>query len=71
MYQITAIYQDSEIGYGEGESLKYALEDCGASIPSIYENEQVELLILENDTRIHLSGRVYLSMNGETAITAE
>ena len=71
MYQITAIYQDSEIGYGEGESLKYALEDCGASISSMYENEQVELLILENDARIHLSGRVYLSMNGETAITAE
>jgi hypothetical protein len=71
MYQITAIYQDSEIGYGEGESLKYALEDCGASISPMYENEQVELLILENDVRIHLSGRVYLSMNGETAITAE
>lgn len=70
MYQITAIYQDSEIGYGEGESLKYALEDCGTSISSMYENEQVELLILENDVRIHLSGRVYLSMNGETAITA-
>lgn len=71
MYQVTAIFDDSEIGYGEGESLKYALEDCGASIPSIYENAQVELLILENDARIHLSGRVYLSMNGETAITAE
>ena len=71
MYQITAIYQDSEIGYGEGESLKYALEDCGASISSMYENEQVELLILENGARIHLSGRVYLSMNGETAITAD
>ena len=69
MYQITAIYQNSEIGYGEGESLKYALEDCGASIPSIYENERVELLILENEARIHLSGRVYLSMSGETALT--
>jgi len=69
MIQVTAILNDSEIGYGEGESLKYALEDCGASISSMYENEQVELLILENDARIHLSGRVYLSMNGETAIT--
>lgn len=70
MIQVTAILNDSEIGYGEGESLKYALEDCGASISSMYENEQIELLILENDARIHLSGRVYLSMNGETAITA-
>jgi hypothetical protein len=70
MIQVTAILNDSEIGYGEGESLRYALEDCGASISSMYENEQVELLILENDARIHLSGRVYLSMSGETAITA-
>jgi hypothetical protein len=69
MIQVTAILNDSEIGYGEGESLRYALEDCGASISSMYENEQVELLILENDARIHLSGRVYLSMSGETAIT--
>ena len=69
MIQVTAILNDSEIGYGEGESLNYALEDCGASISPMYENEQVELLILENDARIHLSGRVYLSMSGETAIT--
>jgi hypothetical protein len=69
MYQVTAIYQDSEIGYGEGESLKYALEDCGASISPMFENEEVEILILENGERIQLRGLVYLSMNGETAIT--
>jgi len=69
MYQVTAIYQNSEIGYGEGESLKYAIEDCGASISPMFENEKVEILILENDERIQLSGLVYLSMNGETAIT--
>jgi hypothetical protein len=69
MYQVTAIYQNNEIGYGEGESLKYAIEDCGASISPMFENEKVEILILENDERIQLSGLVYLSMNGETAIT--
>jgi hypothetical protein len=69
MYQVTAIYQDSEIGYGEGESLKYALEDCGASISPMFENEEVEILILENGERIQLSGLVYIGINGETAIT--
>lgn len=69
MFQITAIYQDSEIGYGEGEGLQYALADCGASISPMYEDERVELVILENDARINLSGRVYLTIDGESAIT--
>jgi hypothetical protein len=34
-YQVTAVYQNSEIGYGEGESDGYAVEDCVDSIPSI------------------------------------
>lgn len=69
MYQVTAIYQNSEIGYGEGESLKYALEDCGSSISPMFENEEVEILILENGTRIQLRGQVYIGIHGETAIT--
>ena len=69
MYQVTAIYQNNEIGYGEGESLKYAIEDCGASISPMFENEKVEILILENGERIQLSGLVYIGINGETAIT--
>lgn len=69
MIQVTAIYQNSEIGYGEGESLKYALEDCGASISPMFENEEVEILILENGARIQLSGLIYIGINGETAIT--
>ena len=49
MIQVTAIYQNSEVGYGEGESLNYAIEDCVLSIPSIFEGEKVTLSILEND----------------------
>jgi hypothetical protein len=37
MYQVTAIWQDSEIGYGEGESLEYATEDCRQSIELIFD----------------------------------
>ena len=36
MYQVTAIWQDSEVGYGEGESLEYAREDCIQSIDLIF-----------------------------------
>jgi hypothetical protein len=49
MIQVTAIYQDSEVGYGEGESLNYAIDDCIESIPSIFEGVKITLSILEND----------------------
>lgn len=49
MYQVTAIYEDSEVGYGEGEGLDYAIEDCIDSIPQIYKDcadrQQVALVI--------------------------
>ena len=38
MYQVTAIYEGSEIGYGEGESGSYAIGECLESIDSIYNN---------------------------------
>ena len=36
MYQVTAIYYGSEIGYGEGDSFDYALEECIESMDAIY-----------------------------------
>lgn len=36
MYQITALYQGAEIGYGEGESKAYAMEECKDSVPQMY-----------------------------------
>lgn len=67
MFQVTAIYQGSEIGYGEGEGLQYAIDDCIASISSIFEEEIVTLLILDGDEIRQLSTRLYLTMNGDTA----
>lgn len=64
MIQVTAIYQNGEIGYGEGESIAYAIDDCAASIPAIFENETVLISILENDSVQKIKGRVYLDMNG-------
>ena len=50
MYQVTAVYQGCEIGYGEGEGLDYAKQEAIDSIPSIYEPvlDQIEWLILES-----------------------
>jgi hypothetical protein len=39
MHQVTAIYMDCEIGFGEGDSFDYALEECLESIDSIYSIE--------------------------------
>ena len=36
MYQVTAIFEGCEIGYGEGESGSYAIGECLESIDSIY-----------------------------------
>lgn len=46
MYQVTAIYQNSEIGYGEGEGDSYAVEECIDSIPSIYKDMAREDIVL-------------------------
>ena len=50
MYQVTAIFQGSEIGYGEGEGIEYATEECMQSIPEIFSMgaspDEIELLIL-------------------------
>jgi len=67
MIQVTAIYQNGEIGYGEGEGLEYAIADCAASIPSIFEDQIVTMSILENGETRQISTRLYLTMNGETA----
>jgi hypothetical protein len=37
--QVTAIYQGCEIGFGEGESLDYAIEECIESIDSMYTSD--------------------------------
>jgi hypothetical protein len=46
MYTATAIYQDSEIGFGEGYSDGYAVEECVDSIPSIYKDMAREDIVL-------------------------
>ena len=57
MHQVTAIFQGSEISYGEGEGIDYAMEECIGSIPEIFsigaEPEEIELSI------IHPNGRKY------------
>ncbi len=68
MIQVTAIYQNGEIGYGEGEYADYAIEDCVASISPMFENEIVTISVLENDSIRRITGRVYIKINGDIAV---
>ena len=36
MIQVTAIFNGSELSYGEGDSFQYAAEECMAGIDSMY-----------------------------------
>lgn len=68
MNQVTAIYQNGEIGYGESENLDYAIEECLASISPIFENEKIVLQMLHGEEFHRVYCRLYLNMNGEMAI---
>jgi hypothetical protein len=68
MFQVTAIYQNSEIGYGEGEGLEYAIEDCFEYVSPMFEDEIVTLSILEGDTIHRVDGRVYIRVDGTRSI---
>ena len=44
MYQVTAMYGDDEVGYGEGDGYEYAVRECAESVPSIYPAKDVVLV---------------------------
>ena len=57
MYTVTAVYEGSEIGFGEGEGDAYAVEECIESISQIYKD-----CAPRNDIRLYVrndSGLVY------------
>jgi hypothetical protein len=60
MYQVTAIFQNAEIGYGEGEGVEYATQECLESIPEIFSigaaPEEIELLILHPNGKMSKFG---------------
>lgn len=68
MNQVTAIYQNSEIGYGEGENLDYAIEECLASISPMFEDEVIVLQMMHGEEFHRVHCRLYLTINGEIAI---
>lgn len=43
MYQVTALYQDAEVGYGEGESYEYAAQEAADSVSDMYPADDVLL----------------------------
>ena len=59
MYQVTAIYEDSEVGYGEGEGLDYAIQDCIESVPLIFEGARVMLSVFDGEESRQMTMRDY------------
>ena len=50
--QVTAIYQGSEIGFGQGHGSVYAVEECIDSIDSMYiDNALNDIELVFGDTR--------------------
>lgn len=48
--QVTAIYQGSEIGHGQGDGYVYAVEECIDSIDAMYiENALEDIELIFND----------------------
>lgn len=43
-FQVTAIYMDAEVGYGEGDSYEWAANECAESVESIYPSDDVKLV---------------------------
>lgn len=41
MYQVTAIYEDAEVGYGENDIYEDAARECAESVALIYPAEDV------------------------------
>jgi len=51
IYQVTAVWDDCEIGYGEGETLNYAKQECLDSIEEIYGTlkvSEIRFIIISN-----------------------
>lgn len=55
MYTVTAICDGGEIGYGEGESDHYAVEECIESIPAIFKEcsgSHIQLIVRKESGNI-------------------
>jgi hypothetical protein len=66
MFQVTAVFQDAEIGYGEGEGAAYAIAECIDSVDSFYlglDPRAVEFRIIGGSV-----GRATMTMDVATLI---
>ena len=59
MITATATYNGSDIGFGEGESNTYAIEECIESVPVMYleDMNNIELTIRNNNQKFRVDFR--------------
>jgi hypothetical protein len=43
-FQVTAMYMDAEIGYGEGDTYEYASQEAAESVGEMYPADEVKLV---------------------------
>ncbi len=48
MYQVTALYQDVEVGHGESDVYQIAMNDAAGSVSTIYPASDVTLVCTSN-----------------------
>lgn len=52
MFQVTAIYDGAEVGYGEGEAYEYAAQECADSVSPLYPPECVKMVCQKGILRV-------------------
>lgn len=62
MYQVTAIYQNGELAYGEGEGLAHAIEECMQDI-----DPMCEFMLPETYLRVVCDSRIPVTMSIDAA----
>ena len=62
MYQVTAMYEEDEVGYGEGESFQYAARECFESEPVIYPDDAVKMICTHGAIKFSIPLDLYISV---------
>lgn len=62
MFQVTAMYEDAEVAYGEGEGYEYAMNEAADNVPSIYPEDDVYLCCTSTVNGLPVEVKTQLSL---------
>ena len=70
MYQVTAIYEGTEVGYGESELYEDAALECSESVPGIYPDDEVQMVCTHGVLRVSIPLNLYRSVSAVNELQA-